>query len=323
MQTFTCKRRSKEFTLVPCTCCSKNVQAKVYTCSLYMCECTLATGCIKKKVKKCYHCHERIPTEAETRVRRVAPPEPRQRKTKLNPRITVLMETCGMHPATICRAITSFCRQTYRNAKLLIINMHPTPFDLSNVPDGIDIEVLNIEDTFVRPVFMHANSIGLCKTDCWTILDDDDWYERDHLEQLVTYWNTCVDRSTGPLQVCSRKYISHYEGYEKEISFQGWGVSLFEKLSPDELEWCFKLFPRDMVKGADTWIAQNQYYSTRLFDGRPTYHWDRTGARHLSWHEIRRDNGASTNFWYHMNYWRNKIFAFSTELEPVILLEPE
>ena len=61
------------------------------------------------------------------------------------------METIGRK--TIAHAIRSFIEQDYPWARLLIINRHPTPLLLLNVPEShrLRIEVVNEEDIYVRP----------------------------------------------------------------------------------------------------------------------------------------------------------------------------
>ena len=244
------------------------------------------------------------------------------RTHKINPTVTVIMETVGSHQAKIARAINSFIAQEYRKARLLILNYHPSPLKLKSfmgIPQDVSIDVMNCEDHYVRHVYQHIHNLKQVNTDCWTILDDDDWIEPDHIAQLVMCWNEATDRTGDPLQVCGQNYLVHYENEVKNLAFKGWAVSLFERLTPDEVDWCFKLFTPDVNVGSDTWIASNSYFDKRLFDGRPTYHWDRIGNDHISQHENKRGDTDAARFEQTMRFWRLKMAARASELQPVVL----
>lgn len=240
------------------------------------------------------------------------------RTHKLNPTVTVIMETVGSNQDKIVRAINSFLAQTYGRAKLLIINYHPQRLQLAGVPATARIEVLNAEDVFLRHVYQHMHNLKQVDTDAWTVLDDDDWINPDHISRMVEQWNAATNRTAAPLQVCGQEYWVHYADGVKPLRFQGWAVSLFERLTPQEVDWCFKAFPPDNVLGSDTWIAGNAYWDCRLYDGMPTYHWDRIG-RHVSNHETNRGRTPSEKFQQALNYWKLKIAARESELKPVIL----
>lgn len=239
----------------------------------------------------------------------------------IDPTVTVLMETVGIHQDKIARAIRSFIAQDYDNAKLLVLNHHPSRLCIRGIPDHMKwrIEVLQVEDTFTRPIYQHMHNINQVRTDCWTILDDDDWIEPDHLSQLVEHWNTSADRNEFPLQVCGRNYLLHYEDGIKPLAFRGWHMSLFERLNEAEVHWSFKRFPQDKILGDDTWIAWNTYFDKREFEGKPTYHWDRIGPQHISSHETNRGETPKEKFDIALNYWRIKMEARASELKPVDL----
>lgn len=231
------------------------------------------------------------------------------------------MDTVGGRQDRIAGALRSFLAQDYPFAKLLIVNRHPTPLQVFGVPDEhkLRVEVINEEDTFVRPVYQHVWNLKAIRTDCWTILDDDDEMDLGHLSQLVKKWNECSDRTDAPLQVCSLNYKVHYADKVTDLKFRGWAVSLFERLTAKEVDWCFKLFPGDVVVGSDTWIAWNSYFDKREFEGQPTYHWDRTGLNHISQHEVNCGVTEKEKFDMTANYWRIKLNARNQELKPVIL----
>jgi len=176
-----------------------------------------------------------------------------------------------------------------------------------------------VDDVFLRRVDQTMNNIKQVHTDCWTTLDDDDWLEPDHLSELVRFWNLCTDRTGAPLQVCGLNHIAHYDDGQKTLSFKGWHVSLFERLHPSEVDWCFKLFPQESIIGDDMWIAWNTHYDKRAFQGKPTYHWDRIGTCHLSHHETNRGETPKERFDIALNYWRIKLEARAGELRPVDL----
>ena len=243
------------------------------------------------------------------------------RRHILNPTVTVIMETCGSHQHKIARAINSFIAQDYPHAKLLILNYHPSPLKLAGVPTNVAIEIMNCEDMYVRHVYQHIHNLKQIDTDAWTILDDDDWIDADHISQMVARWNEASDRTDAPLQVCGQHYLAHYETETKPLTFKGWAVSLFERLAPQEVDWCFKLFPPDVNVGSDTWIAWNSYFDKRLFDGKPTYHWDRIGNDHISQHETNRGDTDAARFAQTMRFWRLKMEARAKELVPVLLQE--
>ena len=235
-----------------------------------------------------------------------------------DPSITVIMETVGSHQDKIVRSIKSVMAQTYTNRKLLIINYHPQRLQLcGNVPAGI--EVLNLEDVYPRHVYQHINNLKQVDTDCWTICDDDDWIDPNHLQDMVDVWNAVTDRTDAPLQVCGRNYKVHYENRIEDMSFRGWAVSLFERLTPSEVDYCYKLFPAENTLGSDTWIAWNSYYDKREFDGKHSYHWDRIDNNHVSQHETNRGDTPKAKFEQALNFWRIKLEARSQELEPVAL----
>jgi hypothetical protein len=238
-----------------------------------------------------------------------------------NPTVTVIMETVGGHPDKIARAIRSFMAQDYPLARLLIINRHPTPLRLLNVPDShrLRTEVVNDEDTYLRPVYQHVANLKMVRTDCWTILDDDDWIDPQHITQMVAAWNRVNERNEFPLSVCGQNYTAHYADHTKKISYHGWQVTLFETLTPAEVDLCFKLFTPDVVVGSDLWIAGNSYFDRRDFDGQPSYHWDRIGDAHISAHETNRGVTPAEQFATAANYWRLKLAARAKPLLPVEL----
>ncbi len=239
----------------------------------------------------------------------------------INPTVTVIMDTVGGHPDKIAGAIRSFLAQDYPFCKLVIFNRHPSPLIVHGIPDDwrMRVEIVNQEDTYTRLVYQYIWNLQNVRTDCWTILDDDDTIEPGHISQLVAHWNRCTDRNDSPLQVCGRNYTVHYEDRIVPLSFRGWGVSLFERLTPDEVTLCFKNFPPDVIIGPDTWIAWNTYFDKREFEGAPSYHWDRTGLRHLSAHETNRGETPRERFAMTANYWRIKLAARDSVLEPVQL----
>ena len=168
------------------------------------------------------------------------------RKHVINPEITVLMQHIGANQDRSAMAIRSFLDQDYKKAKLVIMNVHPEPLRIKNIPQDAKIEIHNVNDVFTRPAQQVFHIVTLCDTDCWTSLDDDDWIEADHLSQLVEYWNECSDRSEKPLQVCSLPVTAHYESGPKVIEYKGWHQSLFERLSGEEVQLVSKNFPKEM-----------------------------------------------------------------------------
>ena len=237
---------------------------------------------------------------------------------KKDPTITVIMETIGSRPDKIVRAIKSVMAQTYKNKKLLVMNYHPQRMQIcGNVPVGI--EIINGDDVFLRHVDQHKNNLKKVDTDCWTIVDDDDWIDPNHLQDMVDVWNGITDRTDAPLQVCGQNYKVHYENHTETLSFKGWACSLFEKLTSKEIDYCYALFPITNVIGDDSWIAWNSFYDKRLYEGKYSYNWDRCGADHLSnW----KDNMGDTEkdrFEQALNFWSIKINARAKNLEPIIL----
>ena len=241
------------------------------------------------------------------------------RKHTENPSITVIMETLGSRPDKIVRAIKSVMAQTYKNRKLLIMNYHPQRMVIcGNVPK--EIELVNGDDVYLRHFHQHINNIKKVDTDCWTIVDDDDYVDPNHLQDMVDAWNNTKDRTDAPLQVCGQNTMCHYDnGVTKKTSFKGWGVSLFERLTEKELEYIFKLFPATNVLGDDSWIAWNTYFDKRLYEGKYSYHWDRSGVDHLSAHESNRGVTEKDRFEQALNFWNMKIKARARNLDPVIL----
>lgn len=237
-----------------------------------------------------------------------------------NPSVTVIMETVGGHQDRIETAIRSFMAQTYRNAWLLIVNSHPERLVLKDAPGNVIVH--NCRDVFRRPVELHAYSVALVVTDCWTILDDDDRIAPTHLQQLVDFWNLVAPRTEKPLQVCNPHAWACYADGPRPLEYKGWWNSLFERLTPAEVEYCWRLFPKDRICGSDTWIASNSYYDQRLFDGERTYYWDRTGGRHISSHETCVESaGPAAAFEVAARYWRQKLAAHAAPLRPVWLGE--
>jgi len=251
----------------------------------------------------------------------VGPPKPPIRKHVINPTVTVIMDTVGGHQDQIGDTIKSFLAQDYPFCRLLIFNRHPSPLIIKGLSDEarMRIEIINEQDTYLRPVYQHMANMKAIRTDCWTILDDDDLLEPDHISQLVGFWNTCVDRTADPLSISSMNYMVHYEDSTHPMHFRGWAVTLFERLKPDEVDLCFKLFPPDIMCGSDTWIAGCSYFDRRDFNGKPTYHWDRKGNSHVSQHETNRGDTPVGVFAIIENYWRIKIASRGMTLNPVIL----
>lgn len=244
-----------------------------------------------------------------------------QRTHVINPTVTVIMDTIGGHQDRIAGAIRSFMEQDYPFCKLTIFNRHPSPLIVNGIPDKwrMRLEIINDEDTYLRPVYQHMANLKSVRTDCWTILDDDDTLDPGHISQLVTFWNDCKDRIENPLSVSSMNYTSHYDDKTVPLRFRGWHVTLFETLKPDEVDWCFKLYPPDIITGPDTWIASNSFYDKREFEGLPSYHWDRKGKNHISNHETNRGVTPRDCFANVENYWRIKIAARNSVLEPIEL----
>lgn len=238
-----------------------------------------------------------------------------------NPTITVIMDTIGGRQDRIAGAIRSFIAQDYPFARLLIINRHPAPLVIHGIPDShrLRIEVVHEDDTHLRPVYQHIANLKMVRTDCWTILDDDDTLDPGHLTQLAEKWNACTDRTDAPLQVCGLNYTVHYADRTENLRFRGWAVSLFERLTPAEVDLCFRLFPPDIVLGSDTWIAWNTYFDKREFEGKPTYHWDRTGDTHVSQHETNPGDTPERRFASAARYWRIKLDARAKVMPPVQL----
>lgn len=239
----------------------------------------------------------------------------------INPTVTMVMNTIGGRQDKIARAIKSFIAQDYPFAKLLILNRHPEPLRVVNVPDTMKlrIEVVNQDDTFLRLLHQDIWNLKNIRTDCWTVFDDDDWIEPNHLTQLVKEWNKHIQRTDAPLQVCGLTHLAHYSGRTEVMKFRGWTVSLFETLTPAEVDWCFKLFPADELIGIDRWISWNSYFDKKEFEMVQSYHWDRTGADHISQHETNRGLTDKERFEVVLNYWRVKDIARKTKLNPVIL----
>lgn len=245
----------------------------------------------------------------------------KQRTHIINPTVTGIMDTVGGHPDRIAGAIRSFMEQDYPFCKLTIFNRHPSPLIVNGIPDKwrMRLEIINDEDTYLRPVYQHMANFKSIRTDCWIVIDDDDTMEPGHISQLVTFWNNCTNRTNAPLSVCSKNYTAHYDDCSKVLSFNGWQVTLFETLTATEVDWCFKLFPQDTMLGSDLWIASNSYYDKREFEGLPTYHWDRKGHNHVSHHETNRGVTPREQFANVENYWRMKIAARDSVLRPVEL----
>lgn len=244
------------------------------------------------------------------------------RRHILNPAITVIMETVGSHQDVIARAIKSFLAQDYPRALLLIINYHPSPLRLLNLPRGANIEVLNAEDMYVRHIFQHWHNLTQVRTDAWTILDDDDWLEPDHLSLLAESWNACTDRTDKPLRVLAAAYHAHYDSGVELKEFPGWAACLFERLTPEEIQFMLNLFPADLYVGSDTWIASNSIWDQRDLDPAQrfhTYHWERRGNSHVSNHEHNPNKTESDRFAYALNFWRLKLAARQSQLLPIDL----
>jgi len=263
-----------------------------------------------------YHYSHSAATTAAFPAARVMP-----RSHTVNPTITVVMDTVGRKPERMAGAIRSFLAQDYPLAKLVIFNRHPDPLILRGIPENrrMSIEVVNCEDVFMRPVDQHIWNLKQIHTDCWTILDDDDTIDPNHLSQLVEMWNKSAKRSDSPLQVCNPHYLAHYEDRTVNLRVRGWGVSLFERLTPGEVDWCYSQFPKDTFLGSDGWIAWNSYYDKREIEGVTTYHWDRTGKDHVSLHETNPGQTERDRFAVAANYWRIKLAARAKPLLPVDL----
>ena len=228
------------------------------------------------------------------------------------------MDTVGGHQDRIEAAIKSFAGQTYKQAILLIVNTHPDRLVIHNKPSNVIIH--NVEDTFTRPLYQHMHNLKHVVTDCWTILDDDDWIAPNHLQQLVDLWNKQGNRTKAPLQVCIPHINAEYEDGVKPLDTKGWMCSLFERLNPAEVDYVFKLFPPEQICGDDSWIATNTYYDKRYSKGERTYNWDRTGASHISQHEtLDEGKGDEHKFALALNFWKIKIEARASILKEITL----
>jgi len=239
-----------------------------------------------------------------------------------NPSITVIMSSVGCHQDEIGRAIRSFLNQTYRNALLLIINWHPQRLVLRGVSDDDRQRIIihEVDDFCVRPLEFIKYGLKKVCTDTWTVLDDDDWLEPNHLEQLVGCWNSVSDLGDKPLRVCVPHFIAHYEDGEENIDFNGWTSSLFATLSAEEVDLIYKNFPSNLICGSDTWIVSNSYWDKRDFHLPPTFHWTRIGSKHISAHESRpREGTKQGRFLASLNFWRIKLDAINSELEEVFV----
>jgi len=235
-----------------------------------------------------------------------------------DPSITVIMSTVGGHQDRITAAIKSFTNQTYKNATLLIVNLHPDRLVIHNKPQNIIVHEL--QDTFTRPVYQIAYILKHIVTDCWTILDDDDIVEPDHLEQLVSLWNVQENRTQAPLVVSIPHSTMVYDDHTEPLDFPAWWMSLFERVTTEEVDHIFKSFPTDIICGEDRWLVTNTYFDKRESDGKRTYNWFRGSGSHISNHEKIKDRGSEVgNFVTTMNYWANKLNARNMPLREITL----
>jgi len=243
-------------------------------------------------------------------------PEPRTHVT--NPSITAIMHTVGGHQDKIVRAIQSFREQTYQNTILFVVNSHPDRLIIHGKPPNVVVH--NTRDVFTKPLQLYAYSLKRIITDCWTILDDDDWISPKHIEQLVGVWNDAESRSSKPLQVCVPHAFGVYDDGVKPLDFQGWCNSLFERVTPEEVDYIYARFPADRICGLDTWIANNSYFDQRKSTGNRTYHWDRTGPNHVSSHEtLHESHGERARFEIAKRYWKYKLWAHEQPLAEITL----
>lgn len=242
------------------------------------------------------------------------------RKQAIDPSITVIMNTFGGHQGSIERSIRSFLDQSYGNATLLIVNTHPDRLVIKDKPDKIIVH--NTEDVFTYPIHQYKHGFKLVATDCWTILDDDDWMEPNHLKQLVDLWNIQGERNGKPLQVCIPHVNAEYDGgVVKPVDFKGWWCSLFERLTPAQVEKVYANFPKERMCGSDTWISDNTFFDRRYSEGERTYHWDRTGNVHVSFHEsLDERKGPADCFEISRRYWENKLRARGLPLLEINLI---
>lgn len=236
----------------------------------------------------------------------------------INPSVTLIMQTVGCHQDRITAAIRSALAQTYP-VTLLIVNTHPDRLVIHNAPPSVLVH--NIPDVFKRPVEQHVYSQKKVVTDCWSILDDDDTIDSGHVAQLVEAWNSVRDlsRTDAPLRVSVPRVKAVYAARTVTMDIAGWMTCLFETLTPDEVDYLYKLFPADAIVGDDSWISSNTYWDKRDFPGVATYNWDRTGSRHISAHETNAGRTAEEKYRYALNYWKIKIAARAEKLQAVTL----
>lgn len=105
--------------------------------------------------------------------------------------VTVITPTIGS--SKLADAIESVSKQTYNNLKHLIVCDGPEHFDkvLKNVPSSFDSKVsltVSPENTGANGFYGHRIYAGyphLINSDYIFLLDEDNWYDPDHVESLV------------------------------------------------------------------------------------------------------------------------------------------
>lgn len=143
------------------------------------------------------------------------------RKSTDNAAITVLMRTWGRSQELIDRAVKSYIDQDYENKRLLIVDQSRTGYRCPY--NDLSIDIVRCPGTnYFEQLYLGYDSI---QTDLWTVLDDDDYIEPNHLSQLYKYY-----QKEGKA-VINKRYYRHTDGRVKTVVWLNpiWTLGLYDK----------------------------------------------------------------------------------------------
>lgn len=182
------------------------------------------------------------------------------------PAVTVIMNTNGLYPDLLEEAIESFLRQDYPDKRLLIVNTHPTPLQIINMPDIIEVQNIQPFERFPQQI---AYAIKQVKTPYWCVMDSDDIFFSGHISQLVD--RMLRARREGlpiPGYVCVPKAWEQWAGRKPKQRHRGWWCCLYDRVDAERVDAALDSFFKttDADTGFDLHFIKQPWWTRRDYD---------------------------------------------------------
>lgn len=242
------------------------------------------------------------------------------------PEVTVCMCTYGAHKHKTEQTIKSFLDQTYKRAKLLILNTHHQEIEFDREYGNIEVIEMNGHE-FESLAAKHEHLIKQVGTECWMMLDDDDIILPHHIMTLVQLHNYNKlnyhkKKNIRPCQSAhARKIIMNGGEYHYIKKGAGWTCALYDKVSEQALTAKFRTpHPKHSFACYDLRLKRDAIWPWHRkeisYPSLPTYIW-RGGDEcfHLSSigtndelnNEVVKDKETKANIIIYRNAWEPKL----------------